>query len=361
MNIDTLSDEHKTIHRAVDRYESGGMGDGHAIQRKYAPAIAKIIERVADIYGSSYRDTWSDFLDASTATFTRMPDLIAGMKEGGDRDKLIDPPDMVEMWERLDVKYRTRENWQSPFGQAFGNLLLSVREGWSDVLGATFEGMGKRGLGSARAGQFLTPWNVSLMMAQMIMGDMEAQIHGRIKKALLNPSNIMGHAVLIGGSLFQAQEQHEGPSLQLDEQAQRYYFERVIPAALPYYEPIRVMEPAVGSGGMLLAGASQVPRWALDMNLVQFFGMDIDLTMIKMCKLNCMLYGINDNTWLRCALEMSDVEIEQTPQPFKMGYMLAREAHEKGDQVTVSRIADDLREQKADFDPTQYKQGSLFE
>jgi ribosomal protein L11 methylase PrmA len=48
----------------------------------------------------------------------------------------------------------------------------------------------------------------------------------------------------------------------------------------------RVLDPAVGSGRMILAAAEIAPQ-----NL--FFGNDIDLTCVKMCLLNCYLNGLS--------------------------------------------------------------------
>ena len=61
----------------------------------------------------------------------------------------------------------------------------------------------------------------------------------------------------------------------------------------PHLEPLTVCDPACGSGVTLLAAASACPRWALDYNVVRFFGQDIDRTCVKMAQVNMMLYGLN--------------------------------------------------------------------
>jgi hypothetical protein len=57
------------------------------------------------------------------------------------------------------------------------------------------------------------------------------------------------------------------------------FFTRVIPAALPYYEPILFQEPCIGSGVQMLAAASQYPEWAVKLNLVRFYGQAVEQVM----------------------------------------------------------------------------------
>ena len=110
------------------------------------------------------------------------------------------------------------------------------------------------------------------------------QIMGKVtlKQALTHEENILGAAVLL-------------TSLAIDDtqESRDWFLNRVIPAALPYYQPITVSDPCVGSGVMLLAAASQFPTWAVHANLVQFFGQDIDPTCVKMSRINGQLYGLN--------------------------------------------------------------------
>ena len=76
-------------------------------------------------------------------------------------------------------------------------------------------------------------------------------------------------------------------------EARDYFISRVIPAAAPYYEPIKICDPACGSGILLLSSASCFPDWANQLGLVQYFGQDIDEQCARMTKINCMLYGLN--------------------------------------------------------------------
>ncbi len=74
----------------------------------------------------------------------------------------------------------------------------------------------------------------------------EKDIHARILKALQHPDNILGQAALLTSLVIP-----EG-----DEITRSFYLNTVVPTAIEFYDPIRFLEPAVGSGIMILAHAS---------------------------------------------------------------------------------------------------------
>jgi hypothetical protein len=82
------------------------------------------------------------------------------------------------------------------------------------------------------------------------------------------------------------------PSSGFPEEAERFFFERLLPYTVDKAEPFTVADICCGSGVMLLAAAKQFPRWAIDSGLVQFYGVDIDPLCVEMCRLNMRLYGI---------------------------------------------------------------------
>jgi len=98
----------------------------------------------------------------------------------------------------------------------------------------------------ARA-QFFTPWTVAEGMARMSLMDAEAVCIERLKQAVE------------GNPLVEALMPTAFP-----EEAERFFFERLLPYAVDKAEPFTVADICCGSGVMLPAAARQFPRWAID-------------------------------------------------------------------------------------------------
>ena len=72
-----------------------------------------------------------------------------------------------------------------------------------------------------------------------------------------------------------------------------WYLNQLVTFAFPFYEPIKFLEPAVGSGIMILGHASSCPEWAVMRNLIQYSAVDIDLSCVMLTTANVRLYGLN--------------------------------------------------------------------
>jgi hypothetical protein len=149
-------------------------------------------------------------------------------------------------------------------------------------------------------------------MAELSLGDTEKLLHDRMLSAI--KGDPVAEALLMCSTI-----------LTEEDDAFDYFANKILPAAAPHFDPITVCDSCCGSGVMLIAAASQFPRWALDWGLVRFYGQDIDQKCVKMAKINCMLYGLNGYS-LKCAVELSDSELIAIPEPIQSFYREAKTA-----------------------------------
>jgi hypothetical protein len=180
---------------------------------------------------------------------------------------------------------------------------------------------------SAWAGQFFTPWHVARFMAEMV-SDGGDEVHRRLRAAI--DESPLAQVSLLAGLALE------------DEAVQEWLFTRVVPAAIEHYQPVTVIDPCVGSGVMLLAHASTLPRWMVAMGLVQYYGCDIDMTCVRMSRINCKLYGLN-GSGLKWALELSPEELTALPRLYAEKYTQAQAAQREGDSETIVQIANEVR------------------
>ena len=229
------------------------------------------------------------------------------MKSAVKKETYIDTPETEKLFLDMHSRYTRSDQWDH-FAAAFG-ILLSSTDDWRDVIGDTYM---QFNVANKHTGQFFTPWDIAECMAMINLHDAEKMLHDRMKKAL--SKDPLGLSLLLTSLVI------EDP----DESA-KWFYEKIVPAAAPNFERITVYDPCVGSGVMLLAAAKQFPKRALDVGFVQFYGTDIDATCVKMARLNCMLYGLNGFS-LKCAMELSDLDLEQVPEPFASSYKEAKTA-----------------------------------
>jgi ribosomal protein L11 methylase PrmA len=153
-------------------------------------------------------------------------------------------------------------------------------------------------------------------------------VHARLKRAV-EQSPLAGALAVAGLALA-------------GESAQQWLLTKVVPAALEHYEPVTVLDPAVGSGILLLVHASTLPRWMVSMGLVQYYGCDIDPLCVQMARINCKLYGLNGHH-LKSALALSPDELAALPQVHASAYAEAQHAQAAGDAEHIEKIARVIR------------------
>jgi hypothetical protein len=293
----------------------------------YNKQIIKALERINNLSGYNPYQVLDDFLRMTEATLEALPQHLKAIARTGHWAE--DTSETAETFARIRTRYESGHNpsasqraWES-FGQAFALLLESAAPGlWafgpsslrpgsgepSLRTGDNYGYMGPDVLGQVfmefthpdpHQGQFLTPWPVVLMMSQFTGG--KKLVYDRLKQACQHPDNILAQATLLAGL-----------AIEDSQQAQEWFITRVVPAALPHFEIIKVCDPCVGSGRMLLGMASQFEPWMVQMGLVQFFGMDTSPLLVRVSKINCYLYGLNGYA-LRLAEAVNEVmEIQRS-------------------------------------------------
>jgi hypothetical protein len=290
-------------------------------ENEFAREIIKCLEICSSMSGFRVTQTFEHWLGIVEETLKAMPRHAKSLKENGtfaeDNEEGKKAFSVIEQYGRDNQENRDR--CYQTFAEAFALLMMSASTGeYIDVLGNVYMQLG---CGSIGLGQYFTPMNIAKCMAEMTMCDIERTIHDRIKDALCKSENVYGQAVLLTSIIVEPGE------------VQRFFFETVLPAAMPYYEPITVLDPAVGSGVMLLAAASAIPPWATQLGLVRFYGMDIDQTCVQMCRINIMLYGLN-GSHIALFSELSPQAISNIPEPFSSLYKRAQEEPEAILEVT---------------------------
>jgi len=241
---------------------------------------AIIIKAINDTCHSGRRafGVFDDWLDIALAALKAMPRHAESVKTTGAPAE--DTAEVQAMYERLRTVY-SRDDF-ARFVAAFHALMDEAqRRGWGghggtwDVLGSVYMQIDAA---NERSGQYFTPWEICRLMAFATLEDVESDCRARIASAInRGPWGAMGMAN--GEHIVRAG----------NEQTMLY----ALAHNYKHLDPLLISDVACGSGSMLLAAAAACPRWALDYNIVQFFGQDIDRTCVKMARINMMLYGLN--------------------------------------------------------------------
>ena len=233
--------------------------------------ITKALDRITT--HRRHNDIFDDWLAVTHATLRMLPAHARSVALSG--ELATDDEEATELWTRLRERAGYDAQDFKHFALAYGALLAGSDDGgkpdYKDALGEIYMSWAHP---NAHTGQFFTPWCLCQMAAQMIVGDPLIELSSRIVEAIGIDWSTLGMDPTMPATL--------------EHIATRY-----LPDHIERYRPITVQDPAVGSGGMLLAVAETYPQWAVRMGLVQFFGQDIDYTCVLMCRINCMLYGLN--------------------------------------------------------------------
>lgn len=328
--------------------------------------LSQLITRLT-AYGHRPSQLFDDWLELVEASLTMLPAHAASVQSTGKMAE--DTPEIQALWERMRNKHRPETF--SGFAEATG-LLLDASGRFSRELGSlnfpeaetAFSGPDILGnlymelCATPHNGQFFTPWSIAKMMAMMTIPDGEEQVRSRLRQAFdkaLSQTDEPVQSLLTAAVLTGAAIPQEGTD------SLSYFLQYVWPHVAPFYEPITICDPAVGSGVMLLAASSQFPRWANISGMVRYYGQDIDATCVRMARINGILYGYGSpNAWawsiagFDTPRERAEIRaaLPQTPEPLNGLYTRALEAAENGHTDALERLRVEAREMR---------QASLFD
>lgn len=315
--------------------------------------IVKLLERNT-AYGHRPSAVFTDWLDAVHASLQALPVHMRNALAGKPLPE--DTPEAQALFARLRSRYPRPQAWEH-FAQAFAVLLDGTDGYWQDLPAPGGSG-GYDVLGSVymelcanpHSGQFFTPWHVAAFMAEVTVQDGEAEVFERLRQAARAAckrddvnAQVLSAAIIAGTVLPQDQ-----PELHAE-----HFARQVLPRIAGDLEPITICDPCCGSGIMFLAAVRRFPAWAVQAGIVQFYGMDIDATCVRMAQTNLMLYGIHAGELLS-ALTASESQLAALPQPYAQAYTLAQEAQERGETDQVTEIARAVRQQQMLFDPQEF-------
>ncbi len=357
--------------KIVSGYDYEAQHDWQPELNTDAKKVAEILEDICRVSGWSPRDVFSDFVAITEATYRMLPLHLESASLTGKMTD--DPPDVADLWTRTRDKYRQHATLTfSKFCEARTVLEKSAvyPDGsldFKEILGPLYTIWAEAG--NKARGQFFTPQTLTRMMAMMTLETDGKDIPGIIgqhlaeafaRSPILEP---LFSSLLLMGNAFGKESQ--------DAAFDKY----ILPLVAQNFEPIKVLDPCVGAGAMLISAAEFFPVNMLRWGWVQFYGMDIDPLCVQMTRVNIMLRGLNGYGvhlyWaahLRQLVEAGQADMyyatfrnadknlrvdntnalaTRLPEPYYTAYAEARIAQAQGDTGSLETLSHNLHEAHA--------------
>ncbi|MBX0330024.1 hypothetical protein K2Z83_20355 [Oscillochloris sp. ZM17-4] len=325
-------------------------------ERLLAP-IRTPLEAIGNRLGvRPYQFFW-DWLIIVDLSLKHLPGHVANARKTGQSVPFPPgtPQEEIDEWNAVWPRYGSNDNQQfvyDKFREAFHALLDAAADGIFDYVGHLYMNMQ---LGDSKyKAQYFTPMSVASLMAQMTQP--AANVYEHIYQALTHPDNAAGQALLFASMVFSLQpregnEAEDAPVVEaIAGGAEEFFFQKLLPAALPYYEVVEVNDCAVGSGVMLLAAAGCVPVWMNDLGLIRYSGMDVDAFCVRMASINLRLFGLNGYA-MECWIAAQDedtlaainnpvklAELEQIRTQLKAAREAARLVAEEAEKARIEEV-----------------------
>lgn len=267
--------------------EAAGLSQGEIVAKKgehippnrYRPEIIKKLEAVVRRSGSRQDQVFYDWVRLCEASLDALPKHFAAAVQG---QVYEDDEPTQKLWAEMRTRYE-REQFNT-FAEAMGLLtLVPENMGYIDMLGDIYMEWGYPSKGK---GQYFTPIQIARLMAGLVgdTDDIQADIKQRLRAAW--DKSEIAQAIGLAGLML---DRPETPP----EVRDAYFIARIWPELFPHFEPVKVYDPAIGSGVLILAAAEAMPWWATQLGMVQFYGSDIDFLCVSMVRTNFCLYGLN--------------------------------------------------------------------
>jgi len=273
-------------------HHGGATGATDVYHPHVRPHLARIEKLLRQVERTTYQRMSTVFDDWVDLTNIMLDSMAGHLREAVETGRLSawpadTPPERIASFERVKSRYGAKASEAfTIFRHATGEFLDATHDVWFDWMGQLYMQLE---LGGRGIGDYYTPWPVAYMMAEI--QDISSLLHTRMKEALMHEDNILAAAVGMTGVLSPGPGGE--PPILGDEDGGEFFERWVIPAAVPYFDPITVCDPACGSGVMILASAATVPLWARRYGFVQYFGQDISLIAVQMARAQTRAYGLN--------------------------------------------------------------------